>query len=657
MHITFPKHSYRVKTDEPKWFHEGLRLQLKKVKRIYKRQGNSRDFKQAKRSFRKDLYTAKMKFYDKYISDLQKTNPKQWHREIARLSKNGGQRETHQPLKVPEFEDLNNSEQANRLADRIEKITKDYSIIDVESHMSTYSGGTIISLTYQEVVSSIKSANIPRGLHPCDPPRQIIKRFAELFAAPLTIIYNRCIRTSVWPSAWKTELTTMIPKKKVLDSAKDLRPIAITPIFSKILESIIRVPLLKDIHESMHKEQYGGVKGLSPNHYLTGLIHDITSASQHGHLSVLLTFDFSSAFNSLNHDMVVKAAAKLGVRPVLLRLLTSYLSERFTVVNWNSASSSPRLSRGGSGQGTLLSVSLFLISVNELLNQLDTEITKFEGHASIRSRPRLFVDDLGIIVPFDYKTLETNSSDEKTFEDDGRIAAYLNVIERFSLSTGMKLNKTKTAAVVFDFARSKTKFEHGSLAFSDGEEISVVPVVKLLGFPIDDNLTFSSFVKQRRGAGMAALWGLKRLKANGVKEEHLKIAYETYVRSSTEYAMAAVFPSLRDGQRKALESVQRAATRTILGTGYGPDALSYEERLEKLSLVRLNERWSVQFKRFAESVEHDPRFKKYLIRKQPSHGMTTRSRDLYEEETASSNRHQRSPVNAIIRHLNRRARN
>ena len=121
--------------------------------------------------------------------------------------------------------------------------------------------------------------------------------------------------------------------------------------------------------------------------------------------------------------------------------------------------------------------------------------------------------------------------------------------------------------------------------------------------------------------------------------------------------MAAVFPSLRDGQRKALESVQRAATRTILGTGYGPDALSYEERLEKLSLVRLNERWSVQFKHFAESVEHDPRFKKYLIRKQPSHGMTTRSRDLYEEETASSNRHQRSPVNAIIRHLNRRARN
>ena len=541
----FPIVKSRAKLQEPLWFHPGIRSLWCKMKKLYKSQGNSIGFKKAKKKFRKALHESKESFYNKYISQLKNSHPRRWHQLISQLSRNGGQREDNHTPDIPGFDVLTNKEKAEKVADQIESLTKSYKVIDRPKHLKTYEGGANLCVQYREVVETIKSSKIPHGLHEMDPPREVIKRFAELFAVPLTIIYNNCLRSSTWPSKWKVEQTNMIPKKKILESLKDLRPIAITPIFSKILEAIIKKPLLADIQHRMHSEQYGGIKGVGPNHYLSGLVHDISEAAEDGMMSLLLTFDFSSAFNSLNHDVVIQSGAKLGIRRPLLRLLSSYLSERYTVVRWGSSHSSPRLSRGGSGQGTLLSVNLFLVAVNELLEKLDERIAALEGTSTHKSKPRLYVDDLAILVHFKSGCFPKDGEGNKIFQDDGRIEEYLRVVEEYSAQTGMKLNKQKTAAVSFDFSKSKVVFHGNSIVLDQNNHITLQHEVKLLGFMIDENLTLHSFVRQRRRAGMAALWGLKRLRANGMNNEHLKTSYEAYVRSSTEYAITAVFPSLK----------------------------------------------------------------------------------------------------------------
>ena len=172
----------------------------------------------------------------------------------------------------------------------------------------------------------------------------------------------------------------------------------------------------------------------------------------------------------------------------------------------------------------------------------------------------------------------------------------------------MKLNRSKTADVAFNFNRTKLIVEPGSLSFNADNPIALVPDIKLLGFTLDGNLKFDSFIKQRCAAGMAALWGLKRLKANGMSTDHLKVVYESYVRSTVEYAVISVFPMLKLGQRSKLESVQRAASRTILNTGYGPDRMKYDQGMSRLDLEELNKRWAHQFKSFAEKIESEPRF-------------------------------------------------
>ena len=643
----FPMKSFRVKENEALWFSESLRSKLKYMKKTYRLEGNSTKFRMLKKSFKRALYDAKKGFYSKNIAALSKSNPQAWHKEIGRLTRNECRREPNRPPNVPEYAGLDDSECAERAADRIENITINYKPIEYARLRSKHRPGGM-KVTLSDVAHAIKESNIPRGLHKQDPPRQVLKPLAEIYARPLAIIYNRCLEEGVYPSCWKQEVTSMIPKRKLIESAGDLRPITITMFFSKVFESIIRKVILSDISPNIHLEQYGGVKGIGPNHYICSLIHDILGVVENGEVGVLLTFDYSSAFNSLEHTSVIESAAELGVRDCILALLTDYLYGRHTIVRWAQSYSTPRLSRGGSGQGTLLSVLLFTIAVDKLLKQLDGAIEGLEANSPLRrSRPKLYVDDLALLISFDPKTFEDNN-----FKDDGRLRSYLNIIETFSSSTGMRLNKSKTAAVVFNCGKEEINFNTNSMQFGSGEGILVREEVKLLGVIIDNKISFDSFVKQRRASALNSLWQLRKLKDNGVDVEGLKAIYEHYVRSVLEFGVVPIFPMLNAGQVELLERVQRCATRSILGVSFDPLRPEYHERLQALQMETLSVRWSKQFTRFASKVESEKRFKRFLMLNPATHGMDIRRRNTYYVPTSRTERYRRSPINSILRCLN-----
>ena len=235
----------------------------------------------------------------------------------------------------------------------------------------------------------------------------------------------------------------------------------------------------------------------------------------------------------------------------------------------------------------------------------------------------------------------------RVYVDDGRVHAYLKIIEDFSQETGMRLNRSKTAALSFSFGQAHVSL--GGLQFPGGERIEVLDETKLLGVTLDNQLTLDCHVGKRKAAAMCALWSIQRLKNQGVMTEHLRFAYEAFVRSVLEYSIVPLYPMLNKGQLETLESVQHIATRVLLNYKHTP----YSDRLATLGLQELKDRWKFQFEKLSLKSEHHPCLRSHFIQNKTVHTMKMRHQRPYEFPICRTERYRNSPVNQAIVNVNK----
>ena len=165
--------------------------------------------------------------------------------------------------------------------------------------------------------------------------------------------------------------------------------------------------------------------------------------------------------NKIEHSQVIEAAARLGLRAPLVRLLSHYLTERTTEVRWGRTTSSLRPIRGGCGQGTLLSVLLYIIIADPLLRDVRHRIDILEPEVKHKSDIMMFVDDLSLRTSYNRELFK----DGKFADIDSRMCTYLQAIADFCSRTGMVLNKDKTSSYVA-LALTYTDFVKGPFAIS-----------------------------------------------------------------------------------------------------------------------------------------------------------------------------------------------
>ena len=130
-------------------------------------------------------------------------------------------------------------------------------------------------------------------------PRKIIQEFAPELSAPMCKIINSILAKGEWPHQWKLEQVIPIAKIPNPLNEDDLRPISLTPFFSKVTEHFVVKWLVEFIGHKIDFRQYGGQKGNSVNHYLIELVNFILYCQDsHEQIAVLACLvDFKKAFN------------------------------------------------------------------------------------------------------------------------------------------------------------------------------------------------------------------------------------------------------------------------------------------------------------------------------------------------------------------------
>ena len=153
-------------------------------------------------------------------------------------------------------------------------------------------------------------------------------------------------------------------KKNNLDSniLDNYRPVSNLPFLSKVIERVVFIQLNQFLHEHNILEKYQS--GFRTNHStetaLLKIVNDLRCNKDSQKLSVLVLLDISSAFDTVDHHILLNRLRSLvGLSGTALKWFYSYLTDRKFFVSMDTCSSRTYETQCGVPQGSILGPILF----------------------------------------------------------------------------------------------------------------------------------------------------------------------------------------------------------------------------------------------------------------------------------------------------------
>ena len=151
-----------------------------------------------------------------------------------------------------------------------------------------------------------------------DPLPHLIQKYPADFAGPVASIFNEINLTASWPTAWKKEYLTIIPKMP--GSLAECRNISCTSFLSKVLEGVVLDKLRQELVPD--PDQFGGAKGCGAEHMMVELWDRVLRVlDEVDQAACLLGIDFEKAFNRMDHDHCLRQLKLLGASDSSLALV------------------------------------------------------------------------------------------------------------------------------------------------------------------------------------------------------------------------------------------------------------------------------------------------------------------------------------------------
>ena len=428
-------------------------------------------------------------------------------------------------------------------------------------------------------------------------PIKIIKSLSDIVSPIICNIINDSFETGYFPNFCKTAKVIPLFKSGEKTDVQNYRPISILPIFSKIIEKVVHHQLYGFLQRNhiLSPNQYGFRKKLSTSDAITDMLQFLYDKLDNGYTVISFFLDFSKAFDSVNHNILLDKLKFYGIRGVPHNWFKSYLRNRSQFVATNNISSSVE-----NIQWSNLGPLLFLLFINDFPNC--SNFFKFN----------LFADDSTLTCSFenfDPVSIPTVLEHE------------LSKINDWLLLNRIKVNSQKSHFLIFSYRK---KINLNPIKFGDNF-LSQCESTKFLGIYIDDHLTFKEHIdhilkKVNKAVGIL-------FKLNYFFPQNILVSlYNTLILPYFNYGIISWHNSSQYALNR-LVTCQKKAVRAICSLEYNAHT---NDHFKELKLLKLSDIYKLNLCSIMFSYITDPNnypISNRFIRNSHLHSYNTRNRE------------------------------
>ena len=322
------------------------------------------------------------------------------------------------------------------------------------------------------------------------------------------------------------------------------RPVSNLCFIAKILEKLVlsQVSSYLNSHNLCNTCQSAYRPGHSTETALLKVVNDLFLSPNKGNISVQALLDFSSAFDTIDHPILVhRLHTDFGLTDTVLQ--SSYLTDRAHYVSLSNHCSYFAHVHSGVPQGSVLGPILFTMYIKPLSAIIDS-------HSIIHHS---FADDL---------QLQTSAPSDKISELLHSMQSCISDVKAWTTANMLKLNDNKTVLMLVTSKRTKHLHNLPTSITIGNAQIPFKKSVKNLGFTLDCHLTMNAHVSNIARTcyiELRRLASIRRL----LTSTATATLVSAFVLSRIDYCISLLFGSTHD-VTSHLQRIQNYAARVIL---------------------------------------------------------------------------------------------